>query len=315
MTPSSWTTDAVHPRDRIDAWRDRLACQTYRKTIAPEDTAGFYGAIAHVRLGELCLARARSVPQVMTAGAARGAPAYVVALNLYGGAELEQNGAAHRLAPGDLVVLRADQPHRVAFRQEWEQLALIVPAERFEVAFPALAAVTPLRIAGSDPLAAIAARFLGDLAGNAAGLPEDFAVDLGGHALGLVSAAARRSVDPSGLAPSMDQALRLQRTKQFIDRHLQRPGLDPSLIAVGAGLSERSLHRLFHPTGISVAGYVRDRRLERCAAALRDPYQRGRSVAEIAYAWGFTSASVFSRVFRGRYGCSPRAYREGAGVP
>ena len=35
----------------------------------------------------------------------------------------------------------------------------------------------------------------------------------------------------------------------------------------------------------------------------------GRSITEIAFAWGFSSPKHFSRIFRARYGASPRDWR------
>jgi AraC family transcriptional activator of tynA and feaB len=52
------------------------------------------------------------------------------------------------------------------------------------------------------------------------------------------------------------------------------------------------------------------RRLERCRTALADARQAHRSVSEIAYAWGFSDQSHFTRRFRAAYGCSPSDFRK-----
>jgi AraC-like DNA-binding protein len=59
----------------------------------------------------------------------------------------------------------------------------------------------------------------------------------------------------------------------------------------------------------TVSAYVLRRRLEECARQMADPRWRGHSISEIAFAWGFNSASHFTRCFRERYGRSPRDYR------
>ena len=305
----SWTTDVIHPRDRSDAWLHHLTSQTYRKAVDIPRSPVFRARIASTRLGDLQIAEVGSVPQRMTVHEPSRECGYVVSINLAGGARVEQHGASLVLAPGDFVIFRLDRPHRIEFGDDWDQRVLTVPADLAEAAFPALVELAPLHVAGHDALAGIATRFLREVAERASDLPVDAAQELGAQALALFAAAARYRVDPADLAPSVDRALRLQRVKQFIDRTLALPELTPSRIAAGSGLSERSLHRLFQGTGTSVVAYVRERRLEKCAAALRDPFQRGRSVAEIGYAWGFTSPSAFSRAFLERYGSSPRAYR------
>ena len=61
-----------------------------------------------------------------------------------------------------------------------------------------------------------------------------------------------------------------------------------------------------------MSGWIRDRRLERCRADLRDPRLAGLSILEIATRWGFVSPAHFSRTFRAAYGVSPRDARAAA---
>jgi AraC-like DNA-binding protein len=77
-------------------------------------------------------------------------------------------------------------------------------------------------------------------------------------------------------------------------------------------MSLRSLHQLFHNQGLTVAGYIRQRRLERCRRDLTDPALAARPVAAIAATWGFTSAADFSRAFRTAHGMPPAEYRRSA---
>jgi AraC-like DNA-binding protein len=49
--------------------------------------------------------------------------------------------------------------------------------------------------------------------------------------------------------------------------------------------------------------------LEECSRALQIPAQRGRTVTSIAFDFGFNSPTHFGRVFRARYGVTPREYR------
>ncbi len=113
-------------------------------------------------------------------------------------------------------------------------------------------------------------------------------------------------------APSHLSYLDSQRTriKVYIDSQLADPCLSVEAIAQGCGLSVRSVHRTFalDPEG-SVSSYMWKQRVHRCADALRDATNTHRSIAKICRSWGFSSESHFSRVFRGHFGVSPRAYR------
>ncbi|WP_280470224.1 helix-turn-helix domain-containing protein, partial [Nocardia brasiliensis] len=95
----------------------------------------------------------------------------------------------------------------------------------------------------------------------------------------------------------------------YIEGHLGDGDLAPQRIATAHFISTRYLHKLFHEQSTTVAGWIRERRLERCRRDLRDPLRRDRSIAAIAARWGFPDAAHFSRTFRAAYGLSPHEYR------
>jgi AraC-like DNA-binding protein len=77
-------------------------------------------------------------------------------------------------------------------------------------------------------------------------------------------------------------------------------------------MSLRSLHQLFHGEGLTVAGWIRQRRLERCRRDLADPALASRPVAAIAATWGYPNPADFSRAFRAVHGMPPAEYRRSA---
>jgi AraC family transcriptional regulator len=76
---------------------------------------------------------------------------------------------------------------------------------------------------------------------------------------------------------------------------------------VSAGHLARAFRSAF---GQSVGEYVRERRLQRAAALMRDSK---RPLAEIAASVGFYDQAHFSRAFKTRFGASPAIYRKTAG--
>src|SRR5262249_56320033 len=89
-------------------------------------------------------------------------------------------------------------------------------------------------------------------------------------------------------------------------------GLAPGMMAGAPHMSLRSLHQLFCAEGLTVAGWIRRRRLECCRRDLADPALAARPVAAIAAKWGYSSASDFSRAFRAGHGLPPAEYRRAA---
>lgn len=96
----------------------------------------------------------------------------------------------------------------------------------------------------------------------------------------------------------------------FIRNNLGDPNLTPDAIAATHHISLRYLHKLFQQEGRTVAGWIRERRLEQCRRDLANPQLGARPIHVIAARWGFTRPAHFSQAFRSAYGHSPRQFRE-----
>lgn len=97
---------------------------------------------------------------------------------------------------------------------------------------------------------------------------------------------------------------------RFIDSHLSDPDLGPDSIAAELHISPRYLHQLItRLIGKSVSLIIREKRLEKCRLALVNPQTANRSITQIMMEWGFGNSSHFSRIFKEKFGVSPRAYR------
>lgn len=97
-------------------------------------------------------------------------------------------------------------------------------------------------------------------------------------------------------------------TIAYIEEHLQDE-LHMPVIAKAAGISERDMQQVFYAlTGISVAEYVRRRRLSLAGYEL----QKGnKSVLDVALKYGYTSPDSFARAFRQLHGMLPSEARKG----
>ena len=113
---------------------------------------------------------------------------------------------------------------------------------------------------------------------------------------------------PAATAPRF-ATMRVAWAKAQAMDNLHDPDLSPQAVAERQGVSPRLLQRLFAAEGESLAGFILEQRLQRCRDALRHPAQAHRSITEIALAWGFNDPAHFSRVFRRRFGLTPRDWR------
>ena len=87
------------------------------------------------------------------------------------------------------------------------------------------------------------------------------------------------------------------------------PALSAEDIALRVGVSSRYLRRLFEEIGSTLGDRLLAMRLERASTQLRLDVNKGKTIAEIARQCGFVNASHFGRVFKSRYGRTPKEWR------
>ena len=102
------------------------------------------------------------------------------------------------------------------------------------------------------------------------------------------------------------------RVKVYIDEHLHDPALSPAVIAGAHCISTRYLQKLFKAEGLTVSGWIRERRLAGARRDLRDPARAEESITSIAARWGLSNSAHFSRTFRVAYGRTPSEVRADA---
>src|SRR6266581_1383553 len=93
--------------------------------------------------------------------------------------------------------------------------------------------------------------------------------------------------------------------KEHIKRRLHDPRLDAAEVAGVLGISLRQLARVFQTAGTTPSRYILEQRLQRANAELGEPRAEKTTVADVAYRWGFSSQSHFTRASRKRFGRTP----------
>ena len=94
-----------------------------------------------------------------------------------------------------------------------------------------------------------------------------------------------------------------------VHERISEQGLTVAEVAGAIGISERYVHKLFERAGTTFSGYVMDRRLDGAARDLSDAAKADQTIGSIAFDWGFSDLSHFTRRFKQRFGCRPRDWR------
>ncbi|MFB5674164.1 helix-turn-helix domain-containing protein [Paenibacillus terreus] len=99
----------------------------------------------------------------------------------------------------------------------------------------------------------------------------------------------------------------IQKVIRFIENNLETE-MNGELLAMEAGFSFFHFHRIFrHETGMTIAEYIRMRRLARAAVTILSTDER---ILDIALRFGFESQEAFSRAFKKVYNLPPGRYRK-----
>ncbi|WP_327739809.1 helix-turn-helix domain-containing protein [Streptomyces nojiriensis] len=241
-----------------------------------------------------------------------GWPFIVIAVQASGAGLLSQNGRRLNLSEGDMAVLSSDTELVLEFSQPSRIHLIRLPRAVLAVPHADLAAVLGSTIRPTTGLGAVVSRLLCAFAGAAPGWGAEVGGRMAGHVADVLAtliaerAAGTRHAAEAGPRPgTADAGILMARIRAHIRLHLAAPDLSPRSIATAHHLSVRYLHRLFSQEATTVGGWIRERRLEEAARELARP-GRGKTISCVAHRWGFVSASHFSRVFRQRYGVSPR---------
>jgi AraC-like DNA-binding protein len=300
---------------RFDFWKDTLAEMFVPLEVTrPEKDADFRGFLAGTDLGALRLVevRAQAHTALRTSRLVARAPAgcYKLGLQLRGSAVLVQDGREAMLTPGKFALYDTDRPYTLAFEAEHRMLILVFPRELLRLPYDSVARLTATALPGSGcDLGSLIPSFLTQVASVIDGAPTHSTVRLAGNVLDLLTTVLAERLDRSpadGDAPH--RALMLQLTT-FIEGRLPDPELSPQLIADAHHISLRQLHKLFHSSGTTVAGWIRQRRLEHCSRDLVDPRAAELPVSAIGARWGYPDPAHFSRLFKAAYGMGPRDFR------
>ena len=114
---------------------------------------------------------------------------------------------------------------------------------------------------------------------------------------------------PSGISPHTRQALWIAHLSNLIRRRLADPGLNVEQLARAANLSPRSLHLLFHDSGLTPMRLVKQLRLRECHRSLLDPAMADTPIKNLIATHGYLRPDQFARDFRQQFGVSASQVR------
>jgi AraC-like DNA-binding protein len=308
------TTETVARAERFDHWAHEMSRVFGGLDSRPAAHAPFHGKATSDALGRLRLASIDAGPlTVRRSGrltAQHEEDHYKVALQVAGTCVIEQDGVSEALAPGDIAICDTSRPYTFAYGTDFRTVLMLLPRPMLPVRPEKMRTITARRLTADGGVGAVVGPFMRSLSAQSRACSDAAAVSLMDGAVSLVTALVSEKLATA--TPTAPQEAMMLRIRTYIENRLSNPELTPDSIAEAHGISRRYLFKLFAAENLTVAGWIRTRRLEHCARDLASPASTEQPISMIAARWGLLDCRHFSRVFKTVYGETPRDYRRRA---
>lgn len=305
---TTFSTDALDERDRIPFWVD-VASKTYYAHQFAVPGNQFSGRIACDNLDDLVLTVCDCDPCFVTRTrrdtSRDGIDDCIFSIRLSGRSTYTHAGRTTLVDRGTVMFHNAGKEHAIEFLEPTKALHVTIPRQLMKAR---ISDVENLQVMSRDtPVVGLVSDFVGSLIHRSGTFDALAQSRLAEQLVDLVALAV--GAQGAGLPLSTARASALRRLKIEIERRLSNPGLTPLMAATSAGMSVRYANALLAEEGSSLERFILQRRLEHCRRALEDPLQANRMVGEIAFAWGFSDHSHFTRRFRDAFEMTPSECR------
>jgi AraC-like DNA-binding protein len=307
-------TRSSAPDRRLAVWQD-IVCDTFVGLDCRSDMRdGFWGSVSQTMIGPVSSTRVDSCAQRVLRTPSRIARAnddYVlVALGTSGVNGVFQDGREAVMSAGQFVIYDTTRPYELRFDDSFTQTIFQIPRKLLHQRVGSFDTLTATTFLGDRPLERLAYQFLLSLSKTIEEVDAATATRLLDQALDLVAMVFADRMHQHSSDLSFHRSALLYRFKNYILAHLRDPELSMPRVAAAVGISPRYASDLMAAEQTSFRTYVQMQRLERCKRDLSDPAHAARHISDIAFAWGFNDLAHFSRIFKQKFGASPREWRE-----
>src|SRR5450631_2182831 len=310
-TVRSLNTSGLAPKQQIQCWSDALTDLCGQFDIDPLEGSSFEGRINYTTIStlKLCQIEASQHRLAHTASRAKpGAHPFVkILFQTYGISHFEQDGRRIELMPGDCLAYDVSCPHTIVSPTLTRHEVVIVPKDLLQERGFRLAKMSPRKLSARSGTGRIAYDFVHATFDEASRLSPSSASGVADSLIDLLLLPLREA---DAMFDRVGPEAMYVRAQGFIREHLRDPDLSIDQISAALGCTKRYLHMVFSERGMTVSDYIWRARLQHCRHELET--QCSKTITDVAFSWGFSSSSHFSRVFRKYFGVVPSSVHKAA---
>jgi len=300
----SLSTSGMTPKKQIQCWSDALTDLCGQFDVDPLEASSLdvrvnYTTVSRLKLCQIEASQHR-IAHTLSRARSSEHPYVKIVFQTYGISHFEQGGRHIDLVPGDCLAYDVSCPHTIISPSLTRHEVVIVPKDLLQERGFQLAKMAPCKLSARTGTGRIAYDFVHAAFDEATKLSPYNAVGVADSLIDLLLLPLREADTMSDRAGPEAMYVRAQ---AFIREHLRDPDLCIDQISAALGCTKRYLHMLFSDRGLTVSDYIWQTRLQNCRHELET--QAGKTITDVAFSWGFSSSSHFSRVFRKYFGVVP----------
>src|SRR5882762_4687261 len=303
-TIRSLSTSGLAPKKQLQRWSDALTDLCGQFDVDPLEGASFEGRINYTTVSrlKLCQIEASQHRISLTVSRSRSSehPYVKILFQTHGISHFEQGGRRIELMPGDCLAYDVGCPHTIVSPMLTRHDVVIVPKELLQERGFRLAKMTACKLSARTGTGRIAHDFVHAAFDEATKLSPNNAIGVADSLIDLLLLPLR---EPDTMFNRVGPEAMYVRAQFFIREHLRDPDLSIDQISAALNCTKRYLHMLFSERGTTISDYIQHARLQNCRQELET--QAGKTITDVAFSWGFSSSSHFSRVFRKHFGVVP----------
>jgi AraC family transcriptional activator of tynA and feaB len=300
----SLSTSGLTPKKQIQCWSDALTDLCGQFDVDPLEASSLdvrvnYTTVSRLKLCQIEASQHR-IAHTLSRARSSEHPYVKIVFQTYGISHFEQGGRHIDLMPGDCLLYDVSCPHTIISPSLTRHEVVIVPKDLLQERGLQLAKMSPCKLSARTGTGRIAYDFVHAAFDEATKLSPYNAVGVADSLIDLLLLPLREADTMFDRAGPEAMYVRAQ---AFIREHLRDPDLCIDQISAALGCTKRYLHMLFSDRGLTVSDYIWQTRLQNCRHELET--QAGKTITDVAFSWGFSSSSHFSRVFRKYFGVVP----------
>ncbi|WTF25764.1 AraC family transcriptional regulator [Streptomyces sp. NBC_01602] len=300
---------SADPVPSVSAWRDTFIALHGASHLAVEDALPWEGRLDWRKSQTYGIALCGGIRENLVRGRRhiqsdpRGT--YELLVPITGSAWVEQGPTAGEIQTGFMGLCDMDRPLTFAHESDFVSVAFIFPMQEVERRSPGVVR-QPQVLGGANGLGRMIRRAVTTLQEERNHLSEatfDVACE---QLIDLVCLAGEGASDS---APTGQRALVEAEIRRYVCRNASDRSLNVAGIARALGWSTRYIQDVLKAANITSRDLIRQERLQLARNRLASTSWAGHSIAQIAYASGFSNHASFSTAFRREFDMTPREAR------